>query len=105
MRRGLALLIDSRVAANFLELLAGEIATLKIGDPLGGRPEYGPLISAAHRERVHSFVAEAVANGAKILAGGKIPPNPRMDFTTRQRCSTASMRPRAPSPRKSSDRC
>src|SRR5579864_7720736 len=70
---GSRLLIDSRVAANFLELLAGEIATLKIGDPLADGTEYGPLISAAHRERVHSFVAEAVANGAKILAGGKMP--------------------------------
>jgi acyl-CoA reductase-like NAD-dependent aldehyde dehydrogenase len=67
------LLIDSRVVANFLELLAGEIAMLKIGDPLANGTEYGPLISAAHRERVHSFVAEAVANGAKILAGGKMP--------------------------------
>jgi aminomuconate-semialdehyde/2-hydroxymuconate-6-semialdehyde dehydrogenase len=70
---GSRLLIDSRVAANFLELLVGEIATLKIGDPLADGTEYGPLISAAHRERVHSFVAEAVANGAKILAGGKMP--------------------------------
>src|SRR6202790_2328230 len=70
---GSRLLIDSRVAANFLELLAGEIATLKIGDPLADGTEYGPLISGAHRERVHSFVAEAVANGAKILAGGKMP--------------------------------
>ena len=70
---GSRLLIDSRVAANFLELLAGEIATLKIGDPLADGTEYGPLISGAHRERVHSFVAEAVAKGAKILAGGKMP--------------------------------
>ncbi len=70
---GSRLLIDGRVAANFLELLAGEIATLKIGDPLADGTEYGPLISGAHRERVHSFVAEAVAKGAKILAGGKMP--------------------------------
>jgi acyl-CoA reductase-like NAD-dependent aldehyde dehydrogenase len=70
---GSRLLIDNRVAANFLELLAGEIATLKIGDPLADGTEYGPLISGAHRERVHAFVAEAVANGAKILAGGKMP--------------------------------
>ncbi len=77
---GSRLLIDSRVAANFLELLAGEIATLKIGDPLADGTEYGPLISAAHRERVHSFVAEAVANGAKILAGGKMPAEPAHGF-------------------------
>ena len=65
---------------NFLELLAAEIPRLKIGDPLADGTEYGPLISAAHRERVHSFVADAVANGAKILAGGKNPAEPARGF-------------------------
>jgi len=74
------LLVDGRVAADFLELLATEIALLKIGDPLDDETEYGPLISAAHRERVHSFVAEAVAKGAKLLAGGKIPAEPARGF-------------------------
>jgi len=77
---GSRLLVDGRVAADFLELLATEIALLKIGDPLDDETEYGPLISAAHRERVHSFVAEAVANGAKLLAGGKIPAEPARGF-------------------------
>jgi len=77
---GSRLLVDGRVAADFLELLAAEIALLKIGDPLADETEYGPLISAAHRERVHSFVAEAVANGAKLLAGGKIPAEPARGF-------------------------
>jgi len=77
---GSRLLVDGRVAADFLELLATEIALLKIGDPLADETEYGPLISAAHRERVHSFVAEAVANGAKLLAGGKIPAEPARGF-------------------------
>jgi acyl-CoA reductase-like NAD-dependent aldehyde dehydrogenase len=77
---GSRLLVDSRVAANFLELLSAEISTLKIGDPLADGTEYGPLISAAHRERVHAFVAEAVANGAKILAGGKVPAEPARGF-------------------------
>ena len=77
---GSRLLVDSRVAANFLELLAAEIATLKIGDPLADGTEYGPLISGAHRERVHSFVADAVANGAKLLAGGKNPAEPAHGF-------------------------
>jgi acyl-CoA reductase-like NAD-dependent aldehyde dehydrogenase len=70
---GSRLLIDRRVADNFIEALIAEIPKLKIGDPLSEGTEYGPLISAAHRERVQAFVAEAVANGAKLLAGGRIP--------------------------------
>ncbi len=77
---GSRLLVDRRVAADFLELLAAEIPLLKIGDPLADGTDYGPLISAAHRERVHSFVAEAVANGARVLAGGKAPAEPARGF-------------------------
>jgi aminomuconate-semialdehyde/2-hydroxymuconate-6-semialdehyde dehydrogenase len=77
---GSRLLVDSRIAAPFLELLTAEISTLKIGDPLADGTDYGPLISGAHRERVHSFVAEAVANGAKVLAGGKAPVVPAQGF-------------------------
>jgi acyl-CoA reductase-like NAD-dependent aldehyde dehydrogenase len=77
---GARLLVESRVAAEFLELLIAEIPKLKIGDPLLDRTEYGPLISGAHRERVHGFVADAIANGASVLAGGKIPAQPATGF-------------------------
>lgn len=37
---------------------------------------FGPLISAAARERVHSRVTEAAAGGARVRAGGRIPQGP-----------------------------
>jgi acyl-CoA reductase-like NAD-dependent aldehyde dehydrogenase len=77
---GARLLVDSRVAADFIELLQAEIPKLKIGDPLLEDTEYGPLISGAHRERVHALVADAIANGATVLAGGKIPAEPATGF-------------------------
>ncbi|HYK65484.1 MAG TPA: aldehyde dehydrogenase family protein [Patescibacteria group bacterium] len=77
---GSRLLVDRKISADFLELLAAEIPKLRIGDPLDDKTEYGPLISAAHRERVHSFVAEAVASGAKLLCGGKQPAEPPRGF-------------------------
>ena len=77
---GSRLLVDRKISADFLELLAAEIPKLKVGDPLNDKTEYGPLISAAHRERVHSFVAEAVASGAKLLCGGKQPAEPARGF-------------------------
>jgi aminobutyraldehyde dehydrogenase len=33
----------------------------------------GPLVSAAHRERVHGYVERAADGGAEVLAGGLIP--------------------------------
>ena len=77
---GARLLVDSKVAAEFLALLIAEIPKLKIGDPLDDATEYGPLISGAHRERVHAMVADAIANGASVLAGGKIPAEPATGF-------------------------
>jgi acyl-CoA reductase-like NAD-dependent aldehyde dehydrogenase len=77
---GARLLIESKVAADFIELLRAEIAKLKIGDPLREDTEYGPLISGAHRERVHALVADAIANGATVLAGGKIPAEPAAGY-------------------------
>jgi acyl-CoA reductase-like NAD-dependent aldehyde dehydrogenase len=77
---GSRLLIDRKISADFLELLAAEIPKLKVGDPLDDKTEYGPLISAAHRERVHSFVADAVASGANLLCGGKQPADPARGF-------------------------
>ncbi len=67
---GSRLLVERRIADEFLALLLDEVRTIKIGDPLEAGTEYGPLISAAHRERVHGFVADAVGVGAKVLCGG-----------------------------------
>jgi aminomuconate-semialdehyde/2-hydroxymuconate-6-semialdehyde dehydrogenase len=77
---GSRLIVESRVAPEFLDLLKKEIPKLKIGDPLQEGTEYGPLISGAHRDRVDSFVTEAVAGGAKLLAGGKAPATPAKGF-------------------------
>lgn len=77
---GSRLIVESRVAPDFLDLLKKEIPKLKIGDPLQEGTEYGPLISGAHRNRVDSFVTEAVAGGAKLLAGGKVPTTPAKGF-------------------------
>jgi acyl-CoA reductase-like NAD-dependent aldehyde dehydrogenase len=77
---GSRLLVDERIADDFIAALQRQISLLKIGDPLADGTEYGPLISGAHRERVHAFVAEAVASGAKLLAGGEAPKSPSIGF-------------------------
>jgi acyl-CoA reductase-like NAD-dependent aldehyde dehydrogenase len=77
---GSRLLIARKVADDFIALIRDEIPKLKIGDPLSEGTEYGPLISGAHRERVHGFVTEAITAGAKLLAGGEIPSSPATGF-------------------------
>ncbi|HWT66288.1 MAG TPA: aldehyde dehydrogenase family protein, partial [Terracidiphilus sp.] len=44
---------------------------LPVGDPTLETTEVGPLISPAAAERVESWIKEAVAVGAKLVAGGE----------------------------------
>jgi len=41
-----------------------------VGDPLGDTAKLGPLVSAAQRERVRSYITQVVAEGAELLCGG-----------------------------------
>jgi acyl-CoA reductase-like NAD-dependent aldehyde dehydrogenase len=49
--------------------LAAAAAGLRVGDP-AGEVDVGPMISTSARERFHQFVLDAIAAGAKRLAGG-----------------------------------
>ena len=50
--------------------LARHAAALPVGDPLSPGTVVGPLISAAHRDRVEGYVSGALAEGARLVAGG-----------------------------------
>ena len=52
-----------------VESLAETMRAISLGAPDDGA-DIGPLISAAHRDRVHGFVDRAVAGGARVVAGG-----------------------------------
>lgn len=58
------ILVQRSVYDRFLELLIAATQGLKVGDPSLDETEMGPLVSAAHRETVASFVeAEPVFQG------------------------------------------
>src|SRR5207342_638007 len=50
------ILVERSVYDRFVELLVEATAQVKVGDPAREETEMGPLISAAHRETVASFV-------------------------------------------------
>ncbi|CAN5594528.1 aldehyde dehydrogenase family protein [soil metagenome] len=54
--------------------LARYAGALQVGDPLERDTVVGPVISAAHRERVEGYVAAGRDAGAEIVAGGERPP-------------------------------
>ena len=55
----------------FTTKLLMHVARLKSGDPTDDTTTIGPLIDHAAAQRVESWIGEAVADGARVLLGGK----------------------------------
>jgi 5-carboxymethyl-2-hydroxymuconic-semialdehyde dehydrogenase len=67
---GTRLLVHEAVADEFTRRLVDQAGRLRLGDPRDPRTDIGPLITAAHLERVDGFVRRAVSGGARVLLGG-----------------------------------
>ncbi len=61
--------VERPVYDRFLELLVDSTRGVKVGDPSDDATEMGPLISAAHRETVSSFVDGGVAFQGDVPEG------------------------------------
>ncbi|MFE9538935.1 aldehyde dehydrogenase family protein [Streptomyces sp. NPDC006691] len=67
-------LVQRGVHDRLVEKLAGYAGYLKVGDPTARDTVVGPVISAAHRDRVESYVELGRKEGATVVAGGERPP-------------------------------
>jgi acyl-CoA reductase-like NAD-dependent aldehyde dehydrogenase len=65
------IIVERPVAAEFTEKLAAKTAGLKAGDPKEMDTIIGPLINEDALSTVSKRVSDAVAAGAKVLAGGE----------------------------------
>ncbi|WP_457444766.1 NAD-dependent succinate-semialdehyde dehydrogenase [Roseateles sp. P5_E4] len=63
--------VQAGIYDAFLEKFAAKVAALKTGNGFDAGINVGPLIDAAALEKVETHVADAIALGAKLLAGGK----------------------------------
>lgn len=63
--------VHESVADRFTAGLLARVAALRAGDPADEATVVGPLIDEAAARRVEAWIAEAVAQGARVLAGGK----------------------------------
>ena len=63
--------VQDKVYDAFAEKLKAAVGKLKIGDGLKGETQQGPLIDMKAVAKVEEHIADAVAKGAKIAAGGK----------------------------------
>ncbi|MHC5263466.1 aldehyde dehydrogenase family protein [Streptomyces sp. UC4497] len=66
-------IVHRSVYDEFVARLTAYIGYMKVGDPREKGTVVGPVISAAHRERVESYVELGRKEGATVVAGGERP--------------------------------
>ncbi len=75
---GTRLIVEEQVHDRVVTELVRRARQIRLGGPFDERAETGPLISAAHREKVQAYVDDAVAEGARLLVGGGPPDDPAL---------------------------
>jgi phosphonoacetaldehyde dehydrogenase len=65
------ILVQDRVADNFVEALVRRTGKVTCGDPLNPETDIGTVIDEAAAIRIEDRVKRAVADGAQLVAGGR----------------------------------
>jgi succinate-semialdehyde dehydrogenase/glutarate-semialdehyde dehydrogenase len=69
-------IVHDSVYSEFEQLFVKEMAGKIVGDPMHEDTELGPLATEDQRDYVEELVADAAANGARVLCGGAAPDRP-----------------------------
>lgn len=75
---GARLLVQDELHDRFVDELVERARRIRLGGPFDEEARSGPLISAAHRDKVEAYVAEGVAEGAVLRCGGARPDDPAL---------------------------
>lgn len=67
---GARLIVEESIAETFVDELVRRAEQIRLGGPFDPDAETGPLISAAHRDKVTAYVDRGVAEGARLRCGG-----------------------------------
>ncbi|MFF8833158.1 aldehyde dehydrogenase family protein [Streptomyces sp. NPDC015131] len=75
---GARLLVQDDLHDAFVEAVVEQARRIPLGGPFDEHARTGPLISAAHREKVEAYVAAGLAEGAVLRCGGERPEQPEL---------------------------
>jgi acyl-CoA reductase-like NAD-dependent aldehyde dehydrogenase len=63
--------VQEKVFGRFVDALVSKVKALKTGDPSDETTDIGPLVRESDAARAETWINEAVAEGAKVLCGGR----------------------------------
>ncbi|MEV0603807.1 aldehyde dehydrogenase family protein [Streptomyces sp. NPDC050315] len=75
---GARLLVEDSLHDRFVDEVVRRAREIRLGGPFDPEARTGPLISAAHREKVEAYVAAGLAEGAVLRCGGARPDDPAL---------------------------
>ncbi|KIF71685.1 betaine-aldehyde dehydrogenase [Streptomyces sp. AcH 505] len=75
---GARLLVQDELHDSFVEDVVTRARAIPMGGPFDEHARTGPLISAAHRDKIEAYVAAGVAEGAVLRCGGARPDDPAL---------------------------
>lgn len=75
---GSRLMVEDSLHDRFVEAYAERARAIRLGNGLEEGTESGPLSSAAHREKVESYIAVGREEGARLVTGGTRPDDPAL---------------------------
>ncbi|MFG2193658.1 aldehyde dehydrogenase family protein [Streptomyces sp. NPDC048639] len=75
---GARLLVQQEMHDAFVDEVVARARRIPLGGPFDEHARTGPLISAAHREKVEAYVAAGLKEGAVLRCGGKRPDDPAL---------------------------
>lgn len=64
-------IVEDDVYDRFLDRFVSEVDRMKVGDPMDDATELGPLARADLRDDIHDQVERAIAEGARLMTGGR----------------------------------
>ena len=70
---GARLIVEQSLHDRFVDEVVARAERIRLGGPFDPDAETGPLISAAHRDKVEAYVAAGLAEGAVLRCGGRRP--------------------------------
>ncbi len=75
---GCRAIVQDTIYDRFVEEIGRRAERIRLGHGLDEATEAGALISAEHRAKVEDYVASAIAEGARLVAGGRRPDEPEL---------------------------
>ncbi|MRG95187.1 aldehyde dehydrogenase family protein [Polyangium spumosum] len=73
---GSRLLVERSLHDKLVAAMVEKIPRVKVGHGLDPATKMGPLVSAAHRDKVESYIRIGLEEGARLVCGGKRPSDP-----------------------------